>query len=132
MKKHSVDIKSNDRFISVVYTKHCPCHNKGVHKADGSFYIGNYDIDKWSNESVKPYHKHIFYARKKISSNRRNYQQKMGVNKQKLEKLQKEMKAAKIKLKESSISKDGNKASKDEGGEKSNAGDAFGGKSMDP
>ena len=48
---------------------------------------------------------------------------------QKLEKLQKEIKAAKIKLKELSIPKDGNKGGKGEGGDMSNAGDAFGGKS---
>ena len=86
-----------------------PLLNIIVFTSDGSLYIGNYDVEKWSHDSVKPYHKHILEARKKLSKKRRNHQQQMGAKKQKLEKLQKEIKAAKIKLKELSISKDGNK-----------------------
>ena len=132
MKRRSIEIKSNEnkeRIASEVYARYGPCPDKGVHTSHGSLYIGNYDVEKWSHESVKPYHKHILEARKKLSKKRRNHQQTMGVKKQKLEKLQKEIKAAKIKLKELSISKDGNKGGKGEGGDKSNAGDAFGGKS---
>jgi len=102
MKRRSIEIKSNEnkeRIASEVYARYGPCPDKGVHTSDGSLYIGNHDVEKWSHESVKPYHTHILEARKKLSKKRRNHQQTMGVKKQKLEKLQKEIKAAKIKLK---------------------------------
>ena len=80
MKKRTIETKSKDikeRSASVVYARSGPCPDKGVHTSDGSLYIGNYDAEKWSHDSVKPYHKNIIEARKKLSKKRRNHQQQM-------------------------------------------------------
>ena len=51
------------RNVSATYTRQGPCPQQGVHKTDGSLYIGNYSADQWRSESVKPYHHEIIKAR---------------------------------------------------------------------
>jgi len=121
VKRQSTDMKGNSTAISVVHTKLGPCPNSGVHKPDGSMYIGNYDDVKWNHETVQPYHQEILQARKKVRNSRNNYQNQLRNQRRKLNKIQVKIKAARTKL--------DSLASKDNDSQNTNAGDSFGGRS---
>ena len=121
VKRQPTDMKGNSTSIAVVHTKLGPCPNTGVHKPDGSIFIGNYDDDKWTHETVQPYHKEILEARKKVRSNRNNYQSQLRNQRRKLNKIQMRIKAARIKLDAL--------ATKENDSQSANAGDSFGGRS---
>jgi len=113
-------MKGNGTAISALHTKLGPCPDTGVHKSDGSLYIGNYETNKWLHESVKPYHKEIMLARKKARGKRSSNQTQLKNQRRKLNKIQMEIKAARTKLDEIT--------SKDHDNDNTNAGDFFGGR----
>ena len=128
------------RNVSATYTRQGPCPQQGVHKTDGSLYIGNYSADQWRSESVRPYHNEIIKARSNDGggSNTDNggtqsRSQKRRVNavkrnKNKLKKLNQKIAAAKTELESLSGKEEtATKATKVHF-EDQNAGDAFGGK----
>jgi len=49
VKKQPTDMKGDGTSISALHTKPGPCSDTGVHKPDGSMYIGNYETDNWSH-----------------------------------------------------------------------------------
>jgi len=100
VKRQPTDMKDNRTAISALHTKLGPCPDTGVHKSDGSLYIGNYETDKWLHESVKPYHKEIMLARKKARGKRSSNQTQLKNQRRKLNKIQLEIKAARTKLDE--------------------------------
>lgn len=136
--KSSITFATN-RNISATYTRQGPCPQQGVHKADGSLFIGNYSADQWRSESVKPYHNEIMKARSNDgggntdngSSHSRSQKRRVNAikrNKNKLKKLNQKIAAAKSVLealpgKEEVTTKVAKVQFEDQ-----NAGDAFGGK----
>jgi len=120
VKKQPTDMKGNDTAISALHTKLGPCPDTGVHKPDGSMYIGNYEGDKWSHESVQPRHKEILQARKKARSKRGSHQNQLKNQRRKLNKIPMEIKVARTKLEELTTKGSDN--------DNTNAGDSFGGR----
>ena len=120
--KQYSEMKGSSTSISVVHTNIGPCPAKGVHTADGSLYIGKYDQEKWIHDSVVPYHKEIYQARKK---SKYNGGYKNNSKKRQLDKINKKIKAAKVKLEkvtggnEKYLNKDKDKAGDSFGGKKS-------------
>lgn len=132
-KKH-VSFAAN---VSATYTKAGKCPTSGVHTSDGSIYIGNYDSDKWSSESVRKHHKEIFEARSKDGGGKGNggdYQSrklKRTVNaikrkQKKLKSLNTELDAAKVAKAKVVGNGTERKSERSEAG--TNAGDEFGGR----
>ena len=125
-----------------MYTRQGPCPQQGVHKADGSLFIGNYSADQWRSDSVKPYHNEIMKARSNDGggntdndgnggTHSRSQKRRVNAikrNKKKLKKLNQKIAAAKSELedlprKEETTTKVAKVHFEDQ-----NAGDAFGGK----
>jgi len=133
---------ATSRNVSAVYTRQGPCPQQGVHKADGSLFIGNYSADQWHSDSVKPYHNEIMKARSNDGggntdndgnggTHSRSQKRRVNAikrNKKKLKKLNQKIAAAKSELedlprKEETTTKVAKVHFEDQ-----NAGDAFGGK----
>ena len=122
--------------MDAVYSRKGTAPDSGVHKPDGSIFIGGYDKEKWDSEAVQPHHKEIIEARtknankgqgkaykstnKKVSAVRRN--------KTNLTKLTKQLKVAMTKLEKISGSKRDEAESSETESANDKAGNSFGGK----
>ena len=53
------------RHVDAIYSRKGTAPESGVHKPDGSIFIGGYDKEKWDSEEVQPHHKEITEARAK-------------------------------------------------------------------
>ena len=131
-----------NRNISATYTRKGPCPTQGVHKQDGSIYIGSYSADQWRSDHVKPYHNEIVQAQShdgggsndnnnsKDGTHTRSSKRRVNAikrNKNKLKKLNQKIAAAKTELE--SLTEEGeDKKVQFEDQVNQNAGDSFGGK----
>ena len=127
----------NPQGINAVYTCEGSCPKSGVQTADGSIYIGNYDGNKWTSDSVKPFHKKIIDARKKANSNSggesSSRQSKRQINaikrgKRKLKKLKAKISAAQSIIASTKTSGEDDSDKDSDKEEDNNTGNAFGGK----
>ena len=127
---------SSNRSFSVAYTSKGQCPSNGVHTSEGSIFIGSYDSDKWTSESVRPYHKEIREKRAErkaqnfnSDSNSRGNNRNVSAlkrNKKKLKALNAKTSAAKLLLKTHQTDGDDND---DSAADDTGAGNAFGGSS---
>ena len=119
--------------ISATYTRQGPCPTQGVHTANGSIFIGNYDRNKWQHDSVRPYHQDILTARSsEEGGNPQSRSQKRRINalkrnKKKLKQLTQRIAAATATLQEATKDQANLKADdiSNDGDKTNNAGNAF-------
>ncbi len=60
------------RNVAATYTKDGNCPTEGVHTANGSIFIGNYDPSEWNHPTVKPHQQEILNAREASKNGNNN------------------------------------------------------------
>ena len=119
------------RGINAIYTKDGSCPQTGVHTSDGKIFVGSYPREKWTSDSVKPYHAEITANRNSGEGGGTTRNQKRSVNavkrqKRKLKALKQQIETVKASVAAISTTAETNEEDASSTGNK--AGDSFGGK----
>ena len=128
--------------VNAVYTREGTQPSTGVHTPDGSIFIGDYDLEKWRSDSVKPYQRQIINARAQEGGGRTDHPSRsdrrktkaIKRSKSKIKKLKAQLKVSAARLEQTSASRgvrwadDVRRGDAESAGDLDKAGNSFGGR----